>query len=293
MQRIGSIREHARRTLRAAVLAGGALLAGGPALAQAQAYSFGVLPQRSAVLSAQYWNPILSYIGGKTGIVFTLKIAKTAPEHAAAVGRGEYDLIYSNHQFTPENETQRYRVFARPIEAAITGQLVVPADSSLQSLADLRDREVVFPSPVAFVGYTVPMDALVRAGVQVKPLFAGNQEGAMGQLRAGRAVAAGVNSQVMQDYAKREGFGYRVLWISETFLNIPLAAHPRVPDAQVAALRQAFVGMAVDPEGRKILEESAALVKQSPPFGFVVAADPEYDNQRRVYRSAATAGVRP
>lgn len=299
MQGVGSIRELVWRTVRAvtprrmllASLASCAVLAGG-AVAQAQSYSFGVLPQRSAVLSAQYWNPILSYVGGKTGISFALSIAKTAPDHAAAVGRGEYDLIYSNHQFTPENETQRYRVFARPIEAAITGQLVVPADSQLQSLADLQNREVVFPSPVAFVGYTVPIEALIRAGVRVKPLFAGNQEGAMGQLRAGRAVAAGVNSQVMQDYAKREGFGYRVLWTSETFLNIPLAAHPRVPDTHVAALREAFVTMADDPEGRRILEASAALVKQSPPFGFVVAGDGEYDNQRRVYRSAAAAGGR-
>ena len=31
------------------------------------AYSFGVLPQRSATLTAQYWNPILMYVGDKCG----------------------------------------------------------------------------------------------------------------------------------------------------------------------------------------------------------------------------------
>jgi phosphonate transport system substrate-binding protein len=255
-------------------------------------YSLGVIPQRSAVLSAQYWNPILRYVGEKSGLPLELRLARTAPEHASAIGRGEYDLIYSNHQFKPENEAQGYRVFARPIEASIAGQIVVAADSPIQSLAELAGHEVVFPSAVAFVGYTVPIDALNRAGVTVRPLFAGNQEGAMGQLRAGRAVAAGVNSLVMQDYAKREGFGYRVLWASESFLNIPLAAHPRVPAADVARLRAAFTGMADDPAGRQILEASAALVKQAPPFGFVAATDDQYDNQRQIYRRAMPAAER-
>ena len=132
------------------------------------------------------------------------------------------------------------------------------------------------------------MDGLKRAGIEVKALFAGNQEGAMGQLRAGRAVAAGVNSQVMADYAKREAYGYRVLWASESYLNIPLAAHPRVPAAHVEALRKAFVAMSEDPAGQLVLRTSAALVKQSPPYGFVVASDSEYDNQRRVYRGAVS-----
>jgi phosphonate transport system substrate-binding protein len=255
--------------------------------ARAASYAFGVIPQRSAVLAAQYWNPILRYISSRSGLDLELRLARTAPDHAEAIGRGEYDLIYSNHQFTPANAPQGYRVFARPIDASISGQIVVPAESALQKIEDLAGREVVFPSPVAFVGYTVPMDALIRAGVAVNALFASNQEGAMGQLRAGRAVAAGVNSQVMADYAKREGYGYRVLWASELFLNIPLAAHPRVPAAHVEALREAFVGMAGDPQGIEILRASAALVKQSPPYGFVVADDPDYDNQRRVYRSAA------
>lgn len=262
------------------------LLACSGVFADVQTYRFGVIPQRSAVLSAQYWNPILKYVGSKTGLELELRIAKTAPEHAAMIGRGEYDLIYSNHQFKPENDAQGYRVFARPLDGDMSGQIVVLAHSPLQSLADLENREVVFPSDVAFVGYTVPMDALARAGVKVKPLFGGNQEGAMGQLRAGRAVAAGVNSQVMQDYAKREGLGYRVLWSSESYLNIPLAAHPRVAGKDLAAIQSAFIGMAGDPEGQRILQASAALIRQDPPLGFVATNNRDYDNQRRIYRGA-------
>ena len=47
-----------------------------------------------------------------------LKLAKTAPEHAAMTARGDFDLAYTNHHLTPGNDAAGYRVFARPREAA-------------------------------------------------------------------------------------------------------------------------------------------------------------------------------
>jgi phosphonate transport system substrate-binding protein len=102
-------------------------------------------------------------------------MVKTGPEHSAMVGRGELDLLYSNHNLIGENEAVGYTVFARPIEAAVKGQIVVLADSPVQSLAKLQGKEIVFPHPAAFLGYHLPMDALLRMQIQVKPLFAGNQ----------------------------------------------------------------------------------------------------------------------
>ena len=67
-------------------------VSGGPAAAQT--YSFGVLSQLSAVLTAQYWNPILAYVKDKTGVDLLLKIARTAPESNDATERGEYDFVY-------------------------------------------------------------------------------------------------------------------------------------------------------------------------------------------------------
>jgi len=255
-----------------------------PAAAQQAPLSFGVITQRSPVLTAQYWNPILRYISEKSGVPLRLKLAKTGSEHSEMIGRGEFDFVYSNHNFTPRNHAVGYRVIARPVEDAIMGQIVVPADSAIKGLADLEEKEVVFPHKAAFVGYYVPMDALLKAGVRVKPLFAGNQEGAMGQLKSGRVVAASVNSQIMRDFAERERFQYRVLWSSEPYLNIPISAHPSIPADKIQAVQAALVGMSSDPEGRSILTVSAQLIKQQPPFGFVAASDREFSNYRQFFR---------
>jgi phosphonate transport system substrate-binding protein len=268
-------------------LAAAALFGAGAALAAApKGYSFSVLNQRSPALHARYWNPILRYASEKSSVPLQLKLAKTAREHSAMIGRGEFDFIYSNHNFTPVNDRVGYRVIARPLEEAVRSQIVVPADSPVQALRELTGREVVFPSRAAFVGYYVPMDALLRAGVQVHPHFAGNQEGAMGQLKAGRVVAAAVNSQAMRGYAEREKFAYRAVWSSEPFPGIPVSAHPSMPQDKVRAVRNALVGMSADPAGLKILAESAALVKQPPPYGFVAAADRDFDNYRRFFRNS-------
>ncbi len=276
-----------------ALIAVASVLASGTSAAEPKntdALRFGVVNQRSPQLTAQYWNPILEYIGRKSGVALELRIGKAAPDTTALAVRGELDFFYTNHLFSVERDRLGWRVFARGAGGPIRGEIVVAESSAIGSLADLKGKGVVFPSPEAFVGYWLPMDALLAAGVQVKPLFAGNQEGAIAQLRAGTAAAAGVNAKVAAEYAKREALRYRAIWSSEPYLDLALMAHPRVPSASVDAVRAAFVRMSEDAEGLRILEASAALVQQRPPFGFVAAENKDYDSYRRFYR---TTLVRP
>src|SRR3989449_2282262 len=247
--------------------------------------SFGVIIWRSPTLTAEFWNPILRYVSDKSGVPLRLKVAPTGPEHSAMVRRGELHFLYSNHNFIRENEESGYRVFARPKGDAQSGEIVVLKASPIQSLADLEGKEMVFPHTAAFLGYHLPMDALLRKGIHVKPLFAGNQEGAMGQLKAGRVVAAGVNAEVMRAFAQRENVAYRVLWSSEKYLSLALSSHPSVPAETVKAVREAFLTMADDPEGAKVLASSAAVLKQAAPLRFIASKDSDFDNMRRFYRT--------
>jgi phosphonate transport system substrate-binding protein len=262
-----------------------ALLMGSPFAAAGEVRSFGVINQRSALLTARYWNPILDYVGRKSGVTLELRMGKTAVETSEMEARGEMDYVFTNHIFQPEEEAAGYKVFARAAGEPIRGQIVVAESSHLRRIGELAGKEVGFPSNTAFVGYAVPMVALSKAGISVKPVFGGNQEGIMAQLRAGTVQAAAVNSKAMQQYAARENFSYRALWTSEDYFDLPIAAHPRLPEAEVARVRNAFLSMAADPIGLAVLKDSAELIKQAPPFGFAAAHDREYRNQRQVYRA--------
>jgi phosphonate transport system substrate-binding protein len=257
-----------------------------PTLATAaeNALAFHVLNQRSIALAAQYWNPILTYVSAKSGVPLELKLTKTAHEGNTNAEKGSYDFLYTNHFFTPERDRLGYKVIARPAGMGIQSQIVVPANSTVQTLEDLNGKDIALVTRDGFTGYWLPLDALLKAKVKVNVVLTGNQEASSAQLRINKVAAAGVNSSVMARYARREAFEYRVLWTSEVYQDLCIMANPKVAADKVAAVRNAFVGMSKDPEGRKILDDGAELLKIKEELGFVAAENRDYDNYRTFYR---------
>jgi phosphonate transport system substrate-binding protein len=243
-------------------------------------YAFGVLNHRSLQATAAYWNPILSYVTARSGVPLELHIGRTANETTDRVTAGKLDFAYTNHLFTPKRVQLGWRVLARQDSSGIRGQVVVLEQSPVKSLQALADKPVAFANPYGFTGYYVPMEALLRAGVKVVPIFAGNQEAAMGQLMSGEVAAAGVNHQVMADFAKRRGLKYRVLSESEPYFDLAVMASPRVSAADGEKVRLAFVNMERDPEGQRVLQAVTQVVGLSRARGFAAADDRDYDNYR-------------
>lgn len=252
--------------------------------APTEPYAFGVLNHRSIQATAAYWNPILNYVSARSGVPLELHIGRTANETTDRVVAGKLDFAYTNHLFTPKRQQLGWRVLVRQDSRGIRGQVVVLDSSPVKTLHDLDGKPVAFANPYGFTGYYVPMDALLRAGVNVTPLFSGNQEAAMGQLLSGQVAAAGVNHQVMADFARRRQMKYRVLAESEPYFDLAVMASPRVGAADGEKVRQAFVGMAHDPEGQRVLQLAAQSIGLSKVRGFVAADDRDYANYRAFFK---------
>ncbi len=272
------------------VLMAAVLSAVAPPFAQAQTqakpYAFNVLNQRTIALTAEYWNPILAYVSRKSGVPLELKLAKNAREGNMVAEKGGYDFLYTNHFFTPERDGLGFQVIARPVGPGVQAQIVVPSDSPARTLQDLEGMDVGFVSLDGFTGYYVPYDALLRAKVKVNVAITGNQEASVAQLKVGKIAAAGVNGTILERYARREGFAYRTLWTSPLYPDLCIMAHKRVPAEKVAAVRAALIGMDKDPEGIKVLAQSAALIKAVGALGFVESADRDYDGYRAFFKNS-------
>ena len=266
---------------RFAVLIGSLLLlavsTGSVALAQQAPLLFGVLNQQSPALTAERWNPILHYVTSKSGVPLRFRMGATVNETNAMMGRGEFDLIFTNHNFQTEYDAIGYRVIARWGGDSIRSVVAVAPDSPITRIEQLAGKKVAFPSRDAFVGYAVPVVALKKAGVQVEEVLAGNQEGAMAQLKARRVEAAAVNSRFLAQYSEREGVHFRAIFTSEPFPELAVVVHPRVAPPVVDKVRQALLAMKTDPVAGPVLEQA-----KSP--GFEPATDRDYDGVRRVYR---------
>ena len=247
------------------------------ALAQPAPLAFGVLNQQSPTLTAERWNPILHYVSTVSGVPLRLRMGRTVQETNDLMGRGEFDFIFTNHNFQSEYDHLGFRVLARWGGEPIRCVIAVGADSPVKDLKDLAGRRVAFPSRDAFVGYAVPMVALKTAGVVVDEVMAGNQEGALAQLKARGVTAAAVNSRFLKQYAEREALAFREIYVSDPYPDLAVIVHPRVPAATVDAVRKALLGMKSDPTALPVLERVKFV-------GFEPATSQDYDGVRRVYR---------
>ncbi len=257
----------------------------------AASYTFGVLPQRSPVLTAQYWNPILDWVSQQSGVKLEIRIAASGGQAGEAVRKGEYDFAYSNHQFKPSAQAQGYTVILRRDLPKIAATLVVPTASPIQTVAELAGKTVVFANPHGFVGYAVPMDFLTRSNIDVKATFGSNQEGALWQLRLGSAQAVGVNQSILAAYEAREKVTFRQLWTSRAYPDLAISVHPRVPKAVADAVRRALLQLSNTHAGQQILAKSARLAGESQPAGFVSATQQDYEDYLTFYRHTQFHGA--
>ena len=266
-----------------------ALLLSIPTLAQAQSavYRFSPVNQWDINRTAAYWNPIIKYVSEKSGVKLELKIGRTSADTTAYVlaKEVEVEFVFSNHLFSPEREQLGWKVFGRRWTPPLHGQIAVPADSPITKLDELNGQEVVFAGPEAFIGYKVTYGYLSSKNIEVKSVFAGNQNAAFAQLFAGKAKAVGSNSALVDGYANKEGKKFRVLWTSEGYHDLALMASSKVPEKDVKAVASAFVGMHNDPVGKVILLKASEEVGLDQKAYFLPATGADYASYRKFYQT--------
>lgn len=257
------------------------------ALAQgAPTYRFSPVNQWDIQKTAAYWNPIIQHVSDKSGVKLELKIGRTSADTTAYVLAQEVEFVFSNHLFSPEREQLGWKVFGRRWTPPLQGQLAVPAQSPITKVEELKGQEVVFAGPEAFIGYKLPAAHLAALGVDVKPVFAGNQNAAFAQMFAGKAKAVGSNSALIDGYTQREGKKFRVLWTSDNFHDLALMAASKVPDKDVKAVTSAFIGMRNDPIGKAILVKASEEVGLDRQAYFLPATGADYAAYRKFYQTA-------
>ena len=264
-----------RIALSLTAMLGGLCLAAQPASAQ-PVYRFSPVNQWDIAKTAAYWNPIVQYVEGKSGVKLELKIGRTSADTTSYVLAREVEFVFSNHLFSPERDQLGWKVFGRRNVPQIYGQIAVPADSPIQKLEDLEGKTMVFAGPEAFIGYKVTYGQMLARGINVKVEFGGNQNAAFAQMFAGRAQATGSNSMLIEGYANRESKKFRVLWTSEGYHDLALMASSKVPEPQVRAVAKAFVEMHQDPAGRDILRRASEAVGLSEQAYFIPSSDADY-----------------
>lgn len=162
--------------------------------------------------------------------------------------------------------------------------IIVPANSPLKDITDLRGHTFAFGSPNSTQGHLIPRLMLQQAGLTLDDLlsytFTNSHAATANVVTSGRYDAGALQDTLAEDLAAR-GL-VRILAFSDPYPASGIVAGPNVPPKTVEMVQQAL--LALDPTGA----DAGALYhweRTEMPHGFVLAHDEDYEELRRIART--------
>lgn len=267
-------------------------LAEGTSAPQVGAYEPRKLPLRvaiAAVISPQAtfetYAPLLDYLSKRLDRPVQLIQRGTYAEINELIRTGGADVAFvcGGAYVEGRREFGMELLVAPQVRGQTTyfSYLIVPRDSSAQSLADLRGKRFAFTDPLSNSSYLVPLWLLRKMGATPETFFASTTF-TYSHDNSIRAVAdhlvdgAAVDSLAYEyTIARDPTYSGKTRLIAKMgpFGIPPVVAHPQIDETLRTQLQNALLTMSEDEVGRKAL--SALMIDR-----FVVVEDSLYDSIR-------------
>lgn len=223
--------------------------------AKKQIYTFGVVPQQSALVLAKKWLPILSYLNKKTGYKFQFKTTSSIPEFEKNLSKGVYDFAYMNpYHFTVFSQNPGYQALLKQGDKKIRGILVSHQNSNIKTLQDLHKLTLAFPAPAAFAATVIPQAVLKQKSIEFSSKYVSSHESVYKNVAYGNFKAGGGIERTFANLPEEIRKQLKVFWRSEGYTPHAIAVSPVVNIEVHNSFRKAFLSMNDSSEGLMLLE---------------------------------------
>ena len=228
--------------------------------ANGQTLVFGFLPILSAERLVKRFSPLVDYLSQHAELDIRME---TAPDFAAFIRRTQtgrrYDILFTApHFFYLAAHRAGYRGLVRVNRSGMKAVVVVPANSDIDELADLRGRSLATTGPLALSTLLV-RDLLIQSGLDpYKDLHLVPTPSHIAALLSsdqGNTDASAVMRPVFRRVRSQIKDNMRIIASSAPVPHIPLGVAPWVDGSTANRLRQILVGMQNDPAGQRVLEQ--------------------------------------
>jgi phosphonate transport system substrate-binding protein len=240
---------------------------------------FGIIPRYNPMLMYRSYQPLMDYLTEHTSFHFELKLARDYTEAVTLLREGVTPIAsLGDVTFT---EAQR-KFGAIPILKPLNAQgeafyrsiIIVPEDSTIRSLADLKGKTFAFGDPHSTSGNLIPRYLLFQHGITLFDLeefvTLGSHDAVAKAVLKGKYAAGAVKDVIAHRYKEH---GLRFLAESEPIPSVPIVVRADAPAALIAAVKGALLAIdANDPVQR------AQMKNWDPEFrsGFVEAGRDDY-----------------
>lgn len=223
-----------------------------------------------------------------------VKLIET-PHHEVAdlLERGKLDMaVFSPYLYVlSRRQHDRFVLVATHLsDGALTyeGYLVVPDQSPIRSVGDMKGKAFCFVAKTSGSGYLFPKALLLQNGIDPatdfeKIVFSGTHEQAIRDLVAGKCDAAAVASTAYLDAVVNRSAAIRIVAVTERIPGDAYCVSQHLDPTLHKRIERVLVTF--DPQrdlGRKFLGKLHRIT------GFVLVDDKHYDPIRRVHKQLKT-----
>ncbi|MCG9751313.1 phosphate/phosphite/phosphonate ABC transporter substrate-binding protein [Vibrio brasiliensis] len=242
----------------------------------AQTLTFGIVPQQSASRLAEQWTPIMDYLSETTGIKVVFSTAPDIPTFEQRLANGMYDIAYMNpYHYTVFSHQPGYRAIVKAKDKQIRGIIVARKNDQIESLEQLDNSKLAFPSPAAFAATILTQSDLNKAGINYQVDYVSSHDSvylgvAKGFYPAGGGVVRTFNS--LPDVIKSQ---LKLIWKTDPYTPHAIAVHPRLSADLVNQLQSSLLALVSSDVGKDQLAKLSLK-------GFVTAQDKDWDDIRKL-----------
>jgi phosphonate transport system substrate-binding protein len=139
----------------------------------------------------------------------------------------------------------------------------ITSDPSINTLNDLKGKDVSFGSQSSTSGHLMPRSALLTANINPdkdfkRVAFSGAHDATIAAVASGKVQAGALNIQVWERFVAEKKVDLskvKVFYTTAPFFDYNWSVHADMPAAMREKLKQAFLGLSKStPEGKDILE---------------------------------------
>jgi len=249
----------------------------------------GIFPRRNRSVTEEIFSSLIQYVQDKLDRPLILKVPSSFHEFWKGVQQDKFDLVhYNQYHYIVSHKTIGHQVILRNYEFGgdtISAAIVVREDSGINSIADLKGKEILFGGgPRAMQSYIFARYLLENKNLVVGDYernFVVNPPNAIYAVYYGKADAAGIGDKVLQlDMVKNhiDMNKIRVLVRGKQLPQLPWAVKGDMDPQLKTKIIQILSTMQHTPAGLKALNK-AKLEK------LVVTEDSDYNQHRKIVRS--------
>lgn len=255
------------QALAALALGATALLGAAAAQAQANVLRVSAIPDEAPTELQRKFKPLGEYLKAKTG----MDVQFTPVTDYAAVVEGlaskKIDLAWLGGftfvQARLRTEGQALPIVQRAEDEKFTSRFIVPLDSPIKTIADLKGHTFAFGAPSSTSGSLMPRYYLQQQGIVPERdfktvAFSGAHDATVAFVASGRAEAGVLNASVMDKLLEAKNPNVekvRVLAITPPFFDYNWTVRPGLDPAVTKKLTDAFLALdASKPADKEILD---------------------------------------